>query len=135
MPFPTSLPASRVKPASEVPAIRWGILGSGWIAERFIESVRAHTKQDSAAVAQCFTENAVVTDESHTYRGRSAIEQWKEDASAKYNYTSEPLTSEERDGTTIVTSRLTGNFPGSPVNLRYFFQLEGEKIAVLRIGG
>ena len=50
MSFPKSLPASRIKPASEAPAIRWGILGSGWIAERFIESVRAHTKQDIAAV-------------------------------------------------------------------------------------
>jgi predicted dehydrogenase len=50
MSFPTSLPASRVEPASEAPVIRWGILGSGWIAERFIESVRAHTKQDIAAV-------------------------------------------------------------------------------------
>jgi predicted dehydrogenase len=50
MSFPKSLPAFRIKPASEAPAIRWGILGSGWIAERFIESVRAHTKQDIAAV-------------------------------------------------------------------------------------
>ncbi len=50
MSFPTSLPASRIKPASEAPVVRWGILGSGWIAERFIESVRAHTKQDIAAV-------------------------------------------------------------------------------------
>jgi predicted dehydrogenase len=30
--------------------VRWGILGSGWIAERFIDSVRAHTKQDLVAV-------------------------------------------------------------------------------------
>ena len=38
MSFPKSLPPSRIKPASEAPAIRWGILGSGWIAEKFIES-------------------------------------------------------------------------------------------------
>lgn len=50
MSFPKSLPTSRIKPASEAPAIRWGILGSGWIAERFIESVRAHTKQDIVAI-------------------------------------------------------------------------------------
>jgi len=34
---------------------------------------------------------------------------------------------------TVVTSRLTGNFPGSPVDLRYFFRLEGDKIASLEI--
>jgi predicted dehydrogenase len=50
MSFPPSLPVSRIKPASEAPVIRWGILGSGWIAERFIESVRAHTRQDIVAV-------------------------------------------------------------------------------------
>ena len=50
MPFPPSLPASRIKPANEAPVLRWGILGSGWIAERFIESVRAHTRQDIVAV-------------------------------------------------------------------------------------
>ena len=93
----------------------------------------AADRQDAEAVAGCFTKDAVVTDEGHTYYGRSAIKQWKADASAKYDYTSEPLASEERDGKTIVTCRLAGNFPGSPVNLRFFFQLEGEKIASLEI--
>jgi predicted dehydrogenase len=50
MSFPRSLPVSRIEPSSEAPVTRWGILGSGWIAERFIESVRAHTKQNIAAV-------------------------------------------------------------------------------------
>ena len=50
MHLPTSLPASRIAPANEAPTLRWGVLGSGWIAERFIESVRAHTKQDIVAV-------------------------------------------------------------------------------------
>ena len=38
-----------------------------------------------------------------------------------------------KDGKTIVTSRLVGNVPGSPVDLRYFFKLEGDKIASLEI--
>jgi len=50
MTFPNALPPSRVKPPMEAPVLRWGILGSGWIAERFIESVRAHTRQNIAAV-------------------------------------------------------------------------------------
>jgi predicted dehydrogenase len=50
MPLPTLLPGSRIAPANEAPVLRWGLLGSGWIAERFIESVRAHTKQDIVAV-------------------------------------------------------------------------------------
>jgi len=45
-----NLPASRVQPSHEAPVIRWGVMGSGWIAEKFIESVRAHTPQNIAAV-------------------------------------------------------------------------------------
>ena len=90
-------------------------------------------KGDSEAVAACFTENAVVKDEGHTYRGVAAIKQWKADASAKYQYTSEPFACEQKDGKFVVTSRLTGNFPGSPVNLRFFFGLDGDKIVSLEI--
>ena len=85
------------------------------------------------AVARCFTEDAVVKDEGRTHRGRAAIRQWKEDASTRYQYTSEPLACEPRDGTVVVTSRLTGTFPGSPVNLRFFFVLEGDAIASLEV--
>lgn len=88
---------------------------------------------DSEAFARCFTDNAVVKDEGHTYRGVAAIKQWKADSSTKYTYTSAPFACEEKDGKTLVTSRLTGNFPGSPVDLRFFFELEGEKIAFLEI--
>lgn len=90
-------------------------------------------KGDSEAVAQCFTENAVVKDEGHTFKGRAAIRQWKADASAKYQYTCEPFECERRDGQVIVTSRLNGNFPGSPVNLRFVFKLEGDEIESLEI--
>ncbi|MDB5340704.1 MAG: hypothetical protein JWN70_6323 [Planctomycetaceae bacterium] len=93
----------------------------------------AADKVDSEAVSQCFAENAIVKDEGHTYRGRAAIKQWKTDASAKYQYTSEPIACEQKDGKLVVTSRLTGNFPGSPVNLRFYFDIEGDKIASLEI--
>lgn len=88
---------------------------------------------DSDAVAQCFTDDATVIDEGQTYNGLAAIKQWKTDSSKKYTYTSEPFRSEEQDGKTVVTSRLTGNFPGSPVDLRFFFGLEVDKIAYLEI--
>ena len=90
-------------------------------------------KADSEAVSQCFTESAVVKDEGHTYHGLAAIKKWKADAATKYQYTCEPFASEEKDGRTVVTSRLTGNFPGSPVDLRFFFELEGDKIVSLEI--
>lgn len=84
-------------------------------------------------LSQCFTEDAVVKDEGHIYNGRAAIKEWKARASEKYQYTSEPLALNQEDGIAVVTSRLTGNFPGSPVNLRFFFELDGEKIKSLEI--
>ncbi len=44
------LPASRVPDSMGAPALRWGIMGPGWIAERFTESVQAHSRQVIAAV-------------------------------------------------------------------------------------
>ena len=88
---------------------------------------------DGEAVARCFIENATVKDEGDTYSGLAAIKRWKAETSRKYTYTSEPIASEERDGKTVVTSRLTGTFPGSPVELCFFFKLDGDRIASLEI--
>ena len=88
---------------------------------------------DGETVSQCFTENAIVKDEGHTHKGRAAIREWKANVSTKYKYTCEPLACEEKDGKTVVTCHLVGNFPGSPVDLRFFFGLEGDKIASLEI--
>ena len=93
----------------------------------------AADRADPDAVAECFTEDAVVVDERHTYTGRPAIRRWKAAATARYQYTSTPIASEQQGGSIVVTSRLTGNFPGSPVELRYRFELDGDRIAALEI--
>jgi ketosteroid isomerase-like protein len=90
-------------------------------------------KGNAAAIAEGFTQDAVVVDEGNTYTGRDAIRKWMANASTKYTYTVEPFSIEETDGKTVVKSHLVGNFPGSPVDLRYFFVLDGDKIAKLEI--
>ncbi len=90
-------------------------------------------KRDGEAVARCFTKQGVVTDEGRTHSGPEAIKAWKIAASARYSYTGEPFAVEQKDGRYIVMSRLTGNFPGSPVDLRFAFRLERGKIASLEI--
>ena len=85
------------------------------------------------AIGRCFTTQAVVKDEGRTYTGLDAIKAWKAAASAAYKYTSEPFALEQKDGFHIVTSRVTGSFPGSPVDLRYRFRLERVLIASLEI--
>lgn len=88
---------------------------------------------DASAVSRHFTEDAIVRDEGHTYTGREAIEQWKKESSTRYVYSVEPFAIEDDPGRTVVTAHLTGNFPGSPIDLRYRFALEGERIAGLEI--
>jgi hypothetical protein len=94
----------------------------------------ADKRGDAEAVARCFTKRATVKDEGQTHSGRAAIQQWKTSTSAKYSYTSKPLAVEQADGWYIVTSRLTGDFPGSPIELRFAFRLEHGQIASLEIG-
>lgn len=89
--------------------------------------------RDADRVAQCFTENAVVIDERRQHRGRTAIANWKAEATEKYHYTSEPIGIETAGIELIVTARLVGDFPGSPVTLRYHFTLEDDKIGRLEI--
>ncbi|MFB2554008.1 nuclear transport factor 2 family protein [Ensifer soli] len=88
---------------------------------------------DGATVARCFTTDAVVVDEKKTYTGRDAIAAWKSEASAKYEYVAEPVAIENQGDRVIVTAHLIGNFPGSPVDLRYAFTLSGDVIARLEI--
>ena len=85
------------------------------------------------AVAQCFSESAVVIDERREHRGRPAITRWKAEATAKYHYTSEPLAVDVSGPEVTVTARVTGDFLGSPVELQYRFTLEGASIARLEI--
>ncbi|MDR7154096.1 ketosteroid isomerase-like protein [Sphingobium xenophagum] len=94
----------------------------------------AADKSDNAqAISECFTPDAIVIDEGNTYTGRDAIRQWMANASTQYSYSVEPFALSEADGRTVVTSHLVGNFPGSPVDLRYLFLLDGDRIAALEI--
>lgn len=90
-------------------------------------------RKDPDAVARCFTAQATVTDENRTHIGVDAIRAWKAESSAAYTYTSEPRAVELKDGVHLVTSHVAGNFPGSPVDLRYRFRLERGRIASLEI--
>lgn len=93
----------------------------------------ADKRSDPASVAACFASNAVVIDEGNTYAGREAIQQWIANASTQYTYTVEPFALAQHDGRIIVTSHLVGNFPGSLVDLRYLFAIDGDQIAGLEI--
>jgi predicted dehydrogenase len=45
-----SLPAARTPDARSAPSLRWGVLGTGWIAERFVDALQRHSSQRVVAV-------------------------------------------------------------------------------------
>lgn len=49
--FPSTLPLPRLPAASQIPKLRWGIIGPGWIADHFANALRKHTHQQITAVA------------------------------------------------------------------------------------
>src|SRR5258708_3544278 len=95
--------------------------------------IAAENRGDTEALEQCFAEHAVVRDEGRTIEGVAAIKRWKAETKRKYQHTVEPLASVQKGDKTIVTNRLTGNFPGSPIELQFIFALDGDKIASLEI--
>ena len=99
--------------------------------ELYFSSENAH---DPASLDQCVAADAVVRDERRTIRGVRAIKAWRVETGQKYGHTVQPVTVSERDGAIVVTGRVTGNFPGSPIDLDHIFRLEGGKIVALDIG-
>ena len=95
--------------------------------------IAAENLGDADAVARCFSAQAIVRDERQTFTGLAAIRQWKAETTKKYRHSIEPLRVAREGGKTIVTSRLSGDFPGSPIELRFVFALEGDRIASLEI--
>src|SRR6266403_5330487 len=93
----------------------------------------AEVAKDADAISCCFTEDGSVHDEGRDYRGRDSIRQWKQEVDAKYRYVLETVNAQRHGDSVTVRARLTGAFPGSPVELDHIFELSNDKIASLEI--
>lgn len=58
MPLPDALPSPRTPDPMRAEALRWGIVGPGWIAERFAQALKSGTRQALVAVASRSRERA-----------------------------------------------------------------------------
>jgi ketosteroid isomerase-like protein len=94
----------------------------------------AKNRHDVDAMLVPFSGQAVVRDEGKEMRGRAAIRAWMEETTRKYRVTVEVTDAAEAGGATLVTALVSGNFAGSPAQLRYAFTLDGPEIARLEIG-
>ncbi len=96
----------------------------------YFTSENAH---DPSAIDQCFTAGAVVRDEGKTITGVAAIKAWRIETGGKYHHVVEPLSVSTRDGKVVVTGKVSGDFPGSPINLEHVFEIAGNRIVSLEI--
>lgn len=96
----------------------------------YFQASNAHNPD---GVADAFTDNALVSDESREHRGSAAIREWSEETLSKYNPRAELSNVNETGDKIVVTAKVSGTFPGSPAQLRFAFTLEGDKIGALLI--
>jgi hypothetical protein len=94
----------------------------------------ASNANDIEALVALFSADANVSDENQTHRGTVEIKAWAQDVRTKFTFTTKVLTTTERDSVVVVTTNLSGDFPGSPVDLDYTFTLDKNKITSLEIG-
>jgi ketosteroid isomerase-like protein len=94
----------------------------------------ADARRDTDAVVALFTDDAVVVDEGHTYRGRGEIRAWRNGPASQYQYTTQlSSTDHTGPGEYLVAGGLTGNFPGGTAKLRWRFTVACDSIQHLHI--
>ncbi|MEU4397648.1 nuclear transport factor 2 family protein [Micromonospora orduensis] len=101
------------------------------VLDRYFRSVG---DGDLDAFVACFADTASVADEDRLYEGRASIRAWRQKSMDAYSYTAEPLRVAPQAGDSYqVLVRVSGTFPGSPVELRYRFTLRDGLIGALDI--
>ena len=98
----------------------------------FVEATNAH---DTPAFLATFTEDAIVTDDGHNYRGATEIKEWSDRQYIGTQVTLDVTGVDCRDGKTVVTAKVDGDFPkaglADPFKMCLHFALDNDKIAAL----
>lgn len=94
--------------------------------------VRYLTATSPEAIADTFAEGGEAMDEGRTHRGRDAIIAWRTGVAA-VPFTQELLSATTTGTRTVVRTRISGDFKGSPAHLDLTFDLADDLIARLTI--
>ena len=87
-------------------------------AERYFDLMEG---SDKSLVIEVFAPHAVVLDNGHRYAGRDEILGWLTGPASEFTTTSTWLSASRADDTASAVIEIAGDFPGSPVALRYRF--------------
>ena len=92
----------------------------------------AANRFDAVAAAACFTSDAVLCDNGREFIGTAAIERLMSDSNEVQPQIT--VTSARVDGAIAnIVGTVEGNFPESPVELNFGFQLQDGKISQLTV--
>jgi hypothetical protein len=80
-----------------------------------------------------FADDATVHDEGRIHQGLPDVRAWIGETAANYKPVVEPLRWEEKEGQVHVAARVSGAFPGSPIELDFLFTLRDGRIKRLEI--
>ena len=91
--------------------------------------------RDNTVLDACVAKDAHVHDigEDNHFNGIEAIKKWRGSSSDEFNLKSEVAEVETKHGIVIVTSKISGNFPGSPQLFYYFFTVADDLITNIEI--
>jgi hypothetical protein len=97
--------------------------------------VRAQDNFDSVAYANCFTETGVMLDEGKTHKGRIEIQHWITEGNKKYKTVMKPVAFTQTDTTGVLSAEISGTFDGSPIVLKFHFEIRDGLIQTLKVTG
>lgn len=95
--------------------------------------VAAKNAHDVEGQVACFAADASVDDEGETIVGTEAIRAWATKVTAAYDLTVEPSRFDgDPDGAGVLHAKVSGAFPGSPLQFRFHVTLADGLITSLR---
>jgi hypothetical protein len=103
------------------------------IAAAYVRSINNH---DAAAFNALFADDAMVNDVGREFRGPAAIKEWSDREIFAPLVTLEVIDASDRDGATVVTTKVDGNFDRTglpdPVIIDHYMSAKGGKIVGLK---
>lgn len=97
--------------------------------------IAAQNNHDSQAYVACFSDTAIVHDEGKAHKGKSEIQRWIEKSDREYHTELTPLNYQGTETESLLTAEVSGDFPGSPAILRFYFGLKDGLVSSLSITG
>ena len=95
--------------------------------------IKAQNEFDAVTYANLFSETAEVFDEGKMHRGRLEIERWIDHSNKNYKSVMKPLEYTENGTSSVLSAECYGTFPGSPITLKFHFDIVAGQIQHLKV--